>query len=333
MENAAVNDSECEQAVQDRLDQQAKRKEKIAKVLPFAGLIFIFLFFLGITDGKIISPSNIENLINQAFAITIIAVGAAFVYAHGGMDFSLGAASGVAQLVGALLITKTSAPLWVSILACILTGVACSAIVGGASNLFKVPVFIASLCMRTICMGILATVVSSSEIIVPFNEYKFINNASVKTVIAVIVIAIGVYLFEYTRIGKYEKAVGGNSLTAAQAGVRTDNIKFLAYIFLGVCVGIASVFMMFRSSTVTAQSGNGMEFNTMIAIVLGGFPMTGGDTARIRATIIGAITITLLTNGLIIWGLDPNLVNGLKGVLFLVIVGLSYDRSKGKLVS
>ncbi len=296
-------------------------------------MVFVFLFFLIVTGGKIINLSNIENLINQAFALIIISTGAAFVYAHGGLDFSLGAAAGVAQMVGALLITKTDMPLWFCILCCILTGVVCSALTGGASMLFKVPVFIASLCMRTICIGILATVLSSSEIIVPFNQYKFINNISVKAVVLIIVILIGFYLFEYTRIGKYEKAVGGNIFTASQAGVRTNRFKFLAYLFLGICVGIAAVFMMFRTGVIIAHSGSGMEFNVMLAIVLGGFPMTGGDTAKIRSVIIGAITITLLSNGLIIWGLDPGVVNGIKGLLFLIIVGLSYDRSKGKLVA
>ena len=61
--------------------------------------------------------------------------------------------------------------------------------------------------------------------------------------------------------------------------------------------------------------------------------MTGGDASKMSSVIIGAITITLLTNGLIIWGLDVNVVNGIKGILFLIIVGLSYDRSKGKLIS
>lgn len=332
MENIVGKNLASEQAIQEKLNQKAKRKNIASNILPFAGLIFVFVFFLAVTGGRIINPSNIENLVNQAFALIIMSVGAAFVYAHGGLDFSLGAASGVAQMIGAILITKTEMPLWVCIIGCILTGVANSAIMGGASLLFKVPVFIASLCMRTICLGILATVLSSSEIIVPFNQYKFINNVSVKSIVLILVIIIGVFLFEYTRTGKFQKAIGGNILTASQAGVRTTKYMFLAYLFLGACVGIASVFMMFRTSVITAQSGSGMEFNVMLAIVLGGFPMTGGDASKMRAVIIGAITITLLSNGLTIWGLDPGLVNGIKGLLFLVIVGLSYDRSKGKII-
>jgi ribose transport system permease protein len=333
MENVNERLSENEMAIQTKLNQKAKVKSIVNAVLPFAGLFFIFLFFVLITKGQIIHPSNIENLINQCVSLIIICVGAAFVYAHGGMDFSLGAAAGVAQLVGATFITKTGLPLWGSFLAVVLTAVVCSSIVGSASILFKVPVFITSLCVRTICMGILATVVANSEIVLPYSQFQFINNATVKAIVLIITIAIGTYLFEYTRIGKYEKSIGGNIFTSSQAGIRTNQTKFLAYIFLGVCVGIAAIFMMLRTSQITSQSGSGMEFNAMIAIVLGGFPMTGGDASKMISVIIGAITITLLTNGLIIWGLDVNVVNGIKGILFLIIVGLSYDRSKGKLIS
>ena len=227
MENITGKNSEFELAIQKKLNNKAKLKSIASNILPFAGLFFVFFLFLVVTDGRIINPSNIENLINQAFALIIISVGAAFVYAHGGLDFSLGAASGVAQMIGAILITKTGLPLWACILGCILIGIANSAIMGGASLLFKVPVFIASLCMRTINLGILATVLSSSEIIVPFNQYKYINNVSIKSVVLVAIILIGVFLFEYTKIGKYQKAIGGNILTASQAGVRTVESRFL----------------------------------------------------------------------------------------------------------
>jgi ribose transport system permease protein len=275
----------------------------------------------------------LENLINQSFAIAIISIGAAFVYAHGGIDFSIGAVSGVAQLVTGLILTKTGLPFPVAILSSILVGVLASSIVGSVSMLLNVPVFIASLCMRTIAVGILATVLSNSEIVLPYTDFQFMNGTALKGVILIIMVALGTYLFEYTRIGKSEKAIGENILTASQAGIKSKKMTVLSYLFLGTCVGIASLFLLFRTGIITAQSGNGLEFNAMIAIVLGGFPMSGGDASKIRSVIIGAVTITLLTNGLILWGVDPGIVNGLKGVLFLIIVALSYDRSKGKLIS
>jgi ribose transport system permease protein len=333
MENINTINSEESLAIQAELDKIANRKKVMSEILPFGGLIFIFIFFLIVTGGKIVSPSNLENLINQSFTIAVVSVGAAFVYAHGGIDFSIGAVSGVAQLVMGLILTQTGLPFGVALLGSILVGLISSAIVGGVSMTLGVPVFIASLCMRTIAIGILSTVLSNSEIVIPYTEYRFMNSTPLKAVILVIVILLGIYLFEYTRIGKSEKAIGENILTTSQSGIKTNKLMFLGYLFLGLCVGLVSIFSLFRTGVITAQAGNGLEFNVMLAIVLGGFPMTGGDASKIRSVIIGAITITLLTNGLIIWGLDPGIVNGIKGVLFLIIVGLSYDRSKGNLIS
>ena len=332
MENVNSLNVEEKSAIQTDLDKKERRKRIFSGFLPFAGLVFLFLFLLFVTDGKIISPSNLENLINQSFTIAIVSIGAAFVYAHGGIDFSIGAVSGVAQLIVGLILTKTGLPLWVAILGSIFIGVFSSAVVGGISMILSVPVFIASLCMRTIAIGILSTVLSNSEIVIPYMEYGYMNSTVLKAIILVVVFAIGIFLFEYTKIGKSEKAIGENILAVSQSGIKTKNTMFMGYIFLGLCVGIVSVFSLCRTGVITAQAGSGLEFNVMLAIVLGGFPMNGGDASKIRSVIIGAVTITLLTNGLNIWGLDPGIVNGIKGVLFLIIVGLSYDRSKGNLI-
>ena len=122
-------------------------------------------------------------------------------------------------------------------------------------------------------------------------------------------------------------------MTAAQAGIRVKKQIFLAYAILGACVGITAVFSMFRTGTIGAQAGSGIEFSMMLAIVLGGFPMSGGEKSRLVSAIVGAVTATMLTNGLALWGIDPNLIGGIKGVIFVVIIALTYDRSAGKLVS
>jgi ribose transport system permease protein len=333
MENVAdLKNSNKNLQIQVDLDKKAVRKELLETVLPFTGLFFIFIFFVVVTGGKILSLGNLENLVNQSFVLILVAVGAAFVYANGGMDFSMGTVSGVSQLVMGLFLVNLQVPAWVAIGVCILTSVVCMGLVGGLSLVFKVPVFVASLCMRSICMGILTTVLSSSEIILSYGRYLAFNNAVLKAVVLALIFAIGYYLFEFTSIGKKERAIGGNRVTAQQAGISVSRNIFVSYIFLGICIGIASFFTMFRASLVSSQSGSGLEFNIMTAIVLGGFPFSGGDRARIHSAVIGAITVSILTNGLTLWGLDPMLVNGVKGFLFLVIIGLSYDRSKGRLV-
>ncbi len=318
--------------IQLALDRKARFRELVVSVLPFTGFTFICLFLIAVTEGRILNPSNLGNLLNQCFTVTLVAVGASFVYAHGGMDFSIGGSSGLAQLVCALLIVR-GFPLWSAILACVLTSLACALTVGGTSLLLRVPVFVASLCMRAICLGLLATGVVQNSITIDYSQFLRFHSVPLKLAILVLFIGIGYYLFECTALGKREKAIGGNEIVARQAGVRTGGVRLLAYALLGLCVGVAAFFQLTRSGVVTGSSGGGLEFDIMVAIVLGGFPMMGGSAARLRAVVVGALTITILTNGLVLWGLDFNLVNGVKGLLFLIIVGISYDRSNQNQIS
>ena len=334
MDNTGVllKDSQENLRIQEMLDKKAKRGNIVKMVIPYIGLLAVFIFFVVITKGTFISPDNITNLINQGFTLALVAVGASFVYAHGGMDFSIGATSGCGQLVcGALLIAGMPMP--IALLACVLVPVVGAGMVSGISLKLKVPVFIGSMCVRTAFMGVLSLVTQEGEIVIDYNKYSYMNNTLLKALIIVVVVAVGYYLFNYTTFGKYNKAIGGNPITATQAGVRRERFINLAFLALGLCVGIASIFAFFRTGKVTAQTGNGLEFNMMMAIILGGFPMSGGERAKVSSAIVGALTVTFLSNGLLLWGLDTMLISGVKGLLFVAIVALSYDRSAGKLIT
>lgn len=329
---ASVRGNEKNLEIQKQLDKKAARKNMINTIIPYFGLVFVVVFFSIVTGGKFVGPDNLGNLINQGFVLSLIAIGSAFVYAHGGMDFSVGAVSGVAQLtLGLTVVAGWPLPvcLLLTILVCVI-GASCTA---GITLVLGVPVFVGSMCVRTSFTGILKTFTEKNEIAIVYQDYAFMNNTVAKGLILLVVIVIAYYLFNYTTIGKYNKAIGGNARTAEQAGVSRKKMVYIAYLLMGLCVGIASIFAFFRSGKVSAYSGNGYEFNVMMAIVLGGFPMAGGDRAKISSAIIGALTVTALTNGLGMWGLDTTLISGVKGILFVIIVALSYDRSAGKLVS
>lgn len=319
--------------IQARLDKIAARKQLIGKIIPYFGVAFLLMFFSIVTGGKFLSGANLVNMIEQCFTMAIIATGASFVYSHGNMDFSIGAACGVAQMCGALLLLRVGLPFPVAMLVTLVVPIGTCLMVFLISVVFKVPVFIGSMCIRSLLMGLLTIGVSKAEIIIPVSQYPFMSNGLVKAVILAVVISIGVYLFHFTPIGKWGRSIGGNRNTAKQAGIKVTNQMMLAYIFLGACVGIAAMFQMFRASTISVNSGTGIEFNIMLAIVLGGFPMSGGEKASVPSAVIGAVTATLLVNGLALWGLDANLVNGVKGLIFIIMIALSYDRSAGKLVN
>ena len=319
--------------IQRRLDEKARRKARIDSFLPYAGLTVLFLFFLVVTGGTLVSGQNLSNLVNQCFTLMIVAIGGAFVYAHGGSDMSIAATCGCGQLVCAYLLMQVGLPLWVCILACIVVTLIGSCMTASISLVFGVPVFIGSMCIRSVFLGILTTATAGSKIFVSEEGYEFMNSPALKLAILLALILLGYYLFECTTYGKRNKFIGGNEVTARQAGVNVKRVKLLSYVLMGLATGIAAVFQMFRNSEVTAQSGTGIEFNMMLAVILGGMPMRGGEKARFLAAVVGALTVTVLENGLALWGLDIILINGVKGLLFVLIVGLSYDKCLGKLVS
>lgn len=318
--------------IQQQLDKIAQRKKVVSSIVPFLGLAFVLVFFQIVTKGIFLGADNIGNLINQSFVLCLIAVGSAFVYAHGGMDFSISSVSGVAQLFCGMLLVS-GVPLPICLLVCVLTSIIGALCTSSIALQLGVPVFVGSLCVRTSFTGLLKTLVEESEIAINYQQYAYMNSTAVKAVILVAVTLVAWYLFNYTTIGKFNKAIGGNARAAEQAGVPRKKTIYTAYIIMGICVGIASIFAFFRTGKVTSQSGSGYEFNVMMAIILGGFPMNGGDKCRISGAIVGALTVTLLSNGLLLWGLDATIISGIKGLLFVVIVALSYDRSNGKLVS
>jgi len=319
-------------SIQEKLDRNAKRKEILTAVLPFTGLVFITALLLIVTDGVLIKGSNLVNLLNQCFTVSLVGVGAAFVYAHGGMDFSIGASCGLAQFVSLVILNKMGLPVYVAIIGSLLVGIVASTLVGSVAVLLRVPAFVTSLCVRSICAGLLTVGVNNSgiDMVIDYDKYLGFNSEFIKLGVLIVIIALGYFFFEKTVAGKNERAIGGNIITAFQAGVKVNKNMILAYSFLGLCVGIAAFFQLTRVGVVTAQSGSGLEFDIMIAIVLGGFPMAGGSMAKLRAVIIGALTLTVLSNGLIIWGLDVSIVNGVKGLLFIAIIAISYDRSSFK---
>lgn len=321
--------------IQKALDEKALKDARLKTILPFAGLILITVFFIIVTDGLIIKRENLKSLITQVFTITLVGSGAVFVYGHNGLDFSIGSTCGLAQFVCIFLLMKVGAPVPIAILGSILTAVFFCSIVALCSIKLQIHPFVGSLCVKTAAGGLLSVLTDNSggQITLDYAKYLGFNNEFLKLGVLIVIVGACYYLFEKTKIGRIEKAIGGNERTVYQAGINVSAYKILAYAILGACVGIAAFFQMTRLGHVSSGSGSGLEFDMMIAMVLGGFPMNGGSAARFRQFILGGVTATILTNGLILWGVEVSMVNCIKGFLFILIVAISYDRSVMKQAS
>lgn len=310
--------------------QQEKRSQTLSNIVPFLGLGFLVVFFAVVTKGAFIEFNNLSNLIDQSYTLIIVAVGAAFVYAYGGMDLSIGAIQGFTSVILATVALQHVLPMWMILPISIVVAMVVDSLNAIISLVSKVPVFVVSLCLNYICSGIVTASVAQHDIYISYNEYAAYNSIPIKVMVLLLVIVGGYYLFEYTRLGKGLKAIGGNIETAKQSGINVNLYIIASYAILGGVVGLISFFSLTKTGIVTASTGGTLMLDILVAVVLGGFPLTGGSKAKIRSAIIGAVTVSVLSNGLSLWGLAPNYIDGVKGVLFLIIVYLSYERKKGE---
>ena len=296
------------------------------KIIPFLGLAIMILVFQVFGDGKLLTQGNIKSILNQSVYVAIMAFGAIFVYSHGGMDLSYGSVIGFSVLCG-ILVGRAGAPFPVIVIVNIVSAVVWFMLNGIVSVYLKVSPFITSLCIMYMCRGILNTVCAKEKYSVPVYIYNY-DNWTVKIVVLVVAFIICYLLFEKSWIGKANKAIGGNPLAAQQAGVNVERTKMIAYLISGITVGVGGFVLMARAGIVSTSTGQGLEMNVITALVLGGVPLSGGSRAKMIGALIGSLSVIVLRNGLIILGVNERVIEGIQGLVLLIIVFLTYIKNK-----
>lgn len=300
--------------------------EILRKLVPFLGLIFMIIFFQIAGDGKLLTKGNLMGVLNQTVYVAIMAFGAVFVYSHGGMDLSYGGVIGFSVLIS-ILVANTGAPLAVVIFSGIAASLVWFILNGVVSVYLKVSSFITSLSIMYMCRGILNTVCASQKYSVPVYMYDY-DNWGIKISILVITYIACYLLFEKSSIGKANKAIGGNAVAAQQGGVNVTLTKMTAYIISGITVGISAFLLMARAGSVSTSTGQGIEMNVITALVLGGVPLSGGSRVKMVGALIGSFSVILLRNGLIILGVNERIIEGIQGLVLLLLVFLTYVKNK-----
>ena len=160
---------------------------------------------------------------------------------------------------------------------------------------------------------------------------SFFTQTWVMIVAMAVVGVIVFYLFNFTKLGKYTKGIGANELTTSQCGVNTTAWKVIAYMVFGACVAIGSVFLLARTKSAGKGTGSGYAMDIMICLILGGMPLSGGMKSKVRSALIGSVTYVLLSNGLILSGVDVKLVYLVKAIIFFVVVAVTCRDKSGYL--
>lgn len=162
-------------------------------------------------------------------------------------------------------------------------------------------------------------------------DMSFLKSITAMVIAIVVVALISVYLYKYTQLGKYTKAIGANETATKLAGVSVTRWKVFAYIFFGVCIAVGALFLTARTGSAGKGTGTGYAMDIMVALLLGGMPLSGGMKSKISSSLIGAFTYVILSNGLTLSGVDTSYVYVIKALVFLAVILITCRKKTGVL--
>ena len=281
---------------------------------------------------------SLPNLINIALSIAItgiLAVGMTAVILTGGIDLSVGSVAALAGIVAAMVAaTDATGAVALSALAALGVGLAVGAFNGAMVAWFRVPPFVTTLAMLTICRGLAFVITDGRSIsdLPPgfglFGRELFLR-VPVPVWLMLLVFAAGWFVLKRMTFGRYVYAVGGNREAAFLAGVNIKGVTMLVYLLNGLLVGLAGLVLASRLGAGVPNAGNQYELDVIAAVVVGGTSLNGGRGSVI-ATLWGAVFIGVLNNGLNLAGVDPYIQRiALGAVILLAVLADQINKSRG----
>jgi len=266
----------------------------------FLGLITIIIIFAFWTP-YFLTVSNLLNVAQQSTINAIIAVGMTYVIITAGIDLSVGSIMAFSGVVLASLL-QADQPLVVAILGGLFVGAACGFVNGVLISYGKLPPFISTLGLMSVARGA-ALLYTNGRPISGFEEnFRFIATGEIfhipfPIIVMIIIYLIGHYVLTRTKLGRYTYATGGNEQAAILSGVNVKKIKIVVYSLCGLLSGAAGVLLTARLNSAQPIAGIMYELDAIAAVVIGGTSLMGGE-GKLTGTLIGALIMGVLRNGL-----------------------------------
>ncbi|MGB4657702.1 MAG: ABC transporter permease [Mobilitalea sp.] len=304
----------------------------ITGIAPVIGFVLVVIFFTITTKGNLLSVSNLQSLTNQVIVTALVSVGAVFVFGTGNLDMSLGGCVCISAVLGCMVAIPTG-NLFLAFVVCIGSALIMGLLKGVLAAFVEVPFFIVTIVLGTVITAGVLVMLGKETTLYLNNALPEIPSLSFTQMTAVNIITLGLYfvlcliVFNFTGLGREIKILGGNFFAARQSGIDTKRTKIFAFFVGSIGVGLAAFILLIRTRTVGSTTGGSIGIDVMVALVLGGMPISGGPRSKISAGLIGAATITVLNSGLTMMGLSTDVIQTCRGIIFLVVVlvtSLSY---------
>ena len=279
---------------------------------------------------------TVDNALNVARAVSInaiLAAGLTLIILTGGIDLSVGSIVAVSG-VGAVLLWSNGTPTPLAVLGGVAIGALAGMVNGALVAWLALPAFIVTLGSLTALRGLAYSMLNGQPLVASELGYRGLGNGSVAgipqpVVIMVVVYAVTWFLLERTRFGRHVYAVGGNMEAARLAGINVKRVLLTVYMLGGAAAGVAGVIFSARVLSAQPTAGTGYELDAIAAVVLGGTALAGGR-GRILGTLVGAIIIGVLSNGLVLMNVPFFYQLIIKGLVIIIAIALDSLKRFGR---
>ncbi len=306
--------------------QSAARRRFSISIVDY-GILIAFLLLcvaLAVLTPTFLTSGNLLNVGRQVSIVAILAAGQTFVILTAGIDLSVGS---VLALAGAVAAGVSASFGWgPGIVAGLLVGAGAGLLNGLAITLLVVPDFVATLAMLSIARGATLIYTDGQPISAADGALRFLGAGTigpipVPIVVTLLVFAVAIVVLRSMTFGRYVYATGGNRRAAAFSGIDTNRVRVLVYVISGLLAAIAGVVLTGRLATADPQAGVGYELDAIAAVVLGGTSLFGGEGSVAR-TLLGALILGVLSNGMNLLDVSPFYQEVVKGVVIVIAVAL-----------
>jgi ribose transport system permease protein len=306
--------------------QIADRGRGLAESFGILAIAGTLLLVFGLTSSQFLLSGNIRNIFVQISVVGVAAIGSTLVMLSGGLDLSVGSVVLLSEVICADLTASRHLPLSVALLAAL-------AAAGGIGLLNGVLVAVVGIEPILATLGTLLVAAGIAKLILGLRylqvDNPVFNDLAVKNVLFNLPIMVAVMLGLYavvsiamrvTPFGRMIYAVGGNRRAARLSGLSLVGVTIAVYVAAGVLSGIAGFLNVAQIGLVSQNDGMGLEFQAIIAALVGGLSVTSGGVGRVERTLLGALIVGMMTNYQTIKGIDPAFQQAFLGGLLLAAV-------------
>jgi ribose transport system permease protein len=304
-----------------------------ASFIALFSLIIIFSFLA----NNFFTLSNLTNVLDLSAILLLSATGMTFVLMLGSIDLSVEGIAGLTGIVGALMVKNFSNSNdygLLSVIVCVLLGAIFGLLNGIVFTKLKIPSFMTTLGLGAVATGVGVLVTKGYPVII--TDVSIRELAHIKLLGGIIpllfVIAIGMNLLiwfvsERTILGRHIMAIGGDEAIAKDLGIKIDLVKIIVFAISGAMFGLAGMLLVAKLGAGDIRNPYGLLFDSIAASLIGGVAITGG-IGKIPHAAIGAITLTILRNGMVLLGINPYIQQSVVGTIIILTVAVTIERKK-----